>query len=219
MARTKAQKIIPLNEVKAKVYAEGKHDYAYLSKLVTNGLILEYEKATLLQASEIERRIQAIKRDINNDAIEHVIWVVDGCDQHIKKSKKHFLPFYKEWSVKRNHEWRKLHILINAPCLEYWLLLHRVDPPLDAQGKPICFQNATALDNSLEFKNNCPEGKGARLVAATASNDVERKRAIKRGKKLGDLLVDLPEKKLLSVARAELYQVFDLIPVKRPNYS
>ncbi len=222
MSRAKTLKSIPNSAAvlgQPQIYAEGPHDYNYLTALAKSGVILEWRKGTRLPATSIKPRIEAIKQDLGNDAIECVIWIVDGGDVHIKNSKD-FIKFYKEWLVKKDSEWKKLHVLINAPCLEYWFLLHRTDPPLDAKkGVPICFKDATALGDSAEFKKYCEEGKGANLVRNIAENIAERKQAIQRAKGLSNQLNYLSEKNLLNIARAEMYQVFELIKVEFPNYS
>jgi hypothetical protein len=221
MARTRTPKSIPKFIAvpgQPKIYAEGKHDYDYLTVSVENGVILQYVPGTRLRSTEVKLRIEAIKQDLVNDAIECLIWIVDGGDDHIKAPT--FIKFYKEWLGKKDGDWKKLHILINSPCLEYWFLLHRVDSPIDdKKGEPICFEDADALFDSTEFKKHCHEGKGANLVRTIANSHIERKRAIKRAKKLSDLLINLKDSKLLSVARAEMYQVFELIMVEQANYS
>ena len=220
MARASTPKSIPKStplQAHPKIYAEGKHDYKYLTALAGNGAILPYAKGTLLVATAVKRRIEAIKRDIGNDAIECVIWIVDGGDQHIKDS-THFIAFYKKWLSKKNGDWKKLHVLINTPCLEYWFLLHRIDPPLDTKDVPICFENADALFESVEFKKHCPEGKGANLVSAVVRDAAGSKQAIQRAKNLSNHLNKLAEKNLIKVARAEMYQIFELIKVESPSY-
>lgn len=220
MARAKPPKslpkfIQPLGH--SRIYAEGKHEYTYLTALANSRVILPYAKGTLLRSTEVRLRIEAIKKDLDNDAIECVIWIVDGGDEHIN-GPKHFIEFYKEWQGKKDGDWKKLHVLINAPCLEYWFLLHRTDPPLDAKDAPICFENATALDDSAVFKKFCEEGKGANLVKAIVRDADGRKQAIKRAEGLSAQLNDLPDKKLLKIARAEMHRIFELIKVKNPNY-
>ena len=195
-------------------YCEGSHEYTYFSTLATQNAIASFEQGTPLTAADIVPRIEAIKRDLKNDAIERVVWIVDGGDEHInqskkKKGKKHFFEFYKEWLAKKDDEWSKLLILIISPCLEYWLLLHRTDPPVDAQGRPRCFKDANELRESDEFKKYCPEGKGAALVKAIAKDLNGRKQAIKRARKLAEPLSEnLSEKDLFGVARAEIFQLF-----------
>lgn len=222
MARTRTPTSIPksaANPGQPKIYAEGKNDNDYLTGLVKNKVILNYAPGTKLPSTAVKRRIEAIQRDIDdNDAIDCVIWIVDGGDDHIKAPT--FIKFYKEWLGKKDDEWKKLHILINSPCLEYWCLLHRTDQPIDAKkGVPICFENAKALLDSKEFKNHCQEGKGANLVKAIVSDTAGRNQAIRRAKGLSSQLNNLAEKNLLNVARAEMYQIFDLIKVEFPSYS
>ena len=221
MARTRTPNSIPKFIAipgQPQIYAEGKHEYKYLSALADNGAILPYAKGTLLPSTEVERRIEAIKRDIDNDAIECVIWIVDGSDQHIKERTNHFIPFYIEWLSKKDKEWEKLHVLINTPCLEYWFLLHRTDPPLnDKKGVPICFENAKALLDSPIFIEHC-KAKGANLVSAVVRDAAGRKKAIQRAKNLSNHLNNLAEKNLMKVARAEMYQIFELIKVESPSY-
>jgi hypothetical protein len=219
MARAKPRSlpkaIQPLG--RPQIYAEGPNDYDYLTALAASSVILPYKKGTELMASQVKPRIESIKKDLDNDAIECVIWIVDGGDEHIN-GPKHFIEFYKEWQGKKDGEWKKLHVLINAPCLEYWFLLHRTDPPLDAKDAPICFENAKTLDDSAVFKKFCEEGKGANLVKAIVRDAAGRKQAIKRAEDLSAQLNDLPDKKLLKIARAEMYQVFELIKGTPPNY-
>ncbi|GHA69414.1 hypothetical protein GCM10009007_07830 [Formosimonas limnophila] len=195
-------------------YFEGPHDCDYCSKLVEQNVIAPFEQGTKLPATNIELRIGTIKRDLGNDAIERVVWIVDGGDEHINQSKKkkgknHFFEFYKEWLAKKDNEWSKLLILINNPCLEYWFLLHRTDPPVDAKGLPRCFKSADELLNSAEFKGHCPEGKGAGLVKTIAKDSNGRPQAIKRARNLTQPLSEnLSEKELFGVARAEIFQLF-----------
>lgn len=222
MARTRIPTSIPKFFAvpgQPKIYAEGKHDYSYLTRLAEIGVILEYAQGTKLPSTAVKRRIEAIQRDIDdNDAIDCVIWIVDGGDDHIKAPT--FIKFYKEWLSKKDGEWKKLHILINSPCLEYWFLLHRTDSPIDAKkGVPTCFKNGDALLESPEFKKHCQEGKGANLVKAIVSDTAGRNQAIRRANGLSSQLKNLAEKNLLNVARAEMYQIFDLIKVEPPNYS
>lgn len=195
-------------------YFEGTHDYDYCSNLVKQNVIAPFEKGTKLSATNIVPRIEAIKRDLDNDAIDRVVWIVDGGDEHINQSKKkkgknHFFEFYKEWLTKKDDKWSKLLILINKPCLEYWFLLHRIDPPVDAKGLTRCFINAGELLNWAEFKEHCPEGKGADLVKAAAMDSNGRLRAIERAQSLTKPLSEnLSKKELFGVARAEIFQLF-----------
>lgn len=219
MARTRTPTSIPKSAAipgQPKIYAEGKHEYDYLTGLAKNDVILNYTNGTPLPATEVKRRIEAIKQDIENPVIDFVIWIVDGGDDHIKAPT--FTKFYRKWLSKKDGVWKKLHVLINAPCLEYWFLLHRIDPP-NNNGEFNCFENADALLDSKEFKIHCQEGKGANLVKAIVSDTAGRKLAIRRAKDLNNQLKNLAEKNVLNVARAEMYQIFDLIKVEPPNYS
>lgn len=221
MARARTPKSIPKSVAipgQPKIYAEGRHDYDYLTGLTKRDVILNYLKGTQLQATAVKLRIEEIKRDLTNDAIECVIWIVDGGDQHIKTGGD-FIEFYKKWLGKKDGDWKKLHVLINAPCLEYWFLLHRTDPPLHDNGSPICFENADALLYSAELKQHCAEGKGGTLVKAIFNDAAGRKKAIKRAKGLSCQLNDLLNENLLKIARAEMYRIFELIKVEQPNYS
>lgn len=219
MARARTPKSIPKSVAipgQPKIYAEGRHDYDYLTGLTKRDVILNFLKGTQLQATAVKLRIEEIKRDLTNDAIECVIWIVDGGDQHIEKSID-FINFYKKWQGKKDGEWKKLHVYINAPCLEYWFLLHRTDPPLHDNGSPICFKNAYDLLVSSEFNNHCAEGKGANLVKAIFNDAAGRKQAIKRAAGLSDQLNDLPDKNLLKIARAEMHLVLSLIKKEHPT--
>ena len=56
------------------------------------------------------------------------------------------------------------------------------------------------------------------MVRTIAGSVIERKQAMKRAKNLRDQLIDLKDKKLLNIARAEMYQVFELIAVEPQSY-
>ena len=211
MARTRPpvslrKRIFSCDGIKTIIYCEGKHENTYLSELVKLKTIKPYEKGTGLQASAIKLRIKQILQDLNNDAVEQVFWIVDGGDEHIKKSSE-FKRFYAKWLTNKDGDFQKLDIMMNSPCFEYWFLLHKIDPLVDSKGNPICYADAKELYNSQEFKSQCPNGKGAQLVRDMVSDAQGRYNAIERAKTLLPLLENLNEKKLFSVARAEIFRL------------
>lgn len=209
--------------IRPKIYTEGTHDNDYLEGLAKQKVITPFTQGTKLPASAVKLRIEAIEKDLNNEAIEYIIWIVDGGDQHIKKS-SHFIKFYKKWKDRKINPLQKLYILLNTPCLEYWFLLHRTDAPLNNKNNTaLYFQDASALFNSKEFKKICPEGKGNNLVEANITNKAERNKAIARATDLYNQIDPLIHRsnddKFLCLARAEIYQIFELIKVNHPSYS
>lgn len=215
------QRLFANNPPVTVIYCEGKHEYTYLDFLVKKNVIRSYERGTKLTASDIVNRMQAIRYDMANEAIERIFWIVDGGDEHIKQGKKKkgkncFSEFYSEWLSKKDQtdekeRWGKLLILLNTPCLEYWFLLHRLDPPIHSNGNFICFNDATELENSEIFKASCPEGKGDKLVSTVANDSAGRKRAVRRAKELNTSIVNTNLNELFSVARAEIYQLIERI--------
>lgn len=192
---------------------EGPNEYSYLDKLVEQKQINQYQKGTTLSATDVELRIEKIKGYLNDESIEKIFWIVDAGDDHInrrtqKKGKKPFHIFYDEWLVKKDNEWQKLRILLNNPCLEYWFLLHYIEPPLDKKGNAQCFSNAASLIGSTEFNNCCPKGKGGELAKFIATKDTLRKNAIERAQILHQLKQNLDSKKIFTVASADIYQIF-----------
>lgn len=205
------KRIFPGGTVKPVIYCEGSHENTYLLALVKDRVLSEYEKGTELTATEITRRVDAIKRDLANDAVEQIYWIVDGCDNHIKQSKP-FEKFYDDWLTKKVGDWKKLDILINSPCFEYWFLLHKIDPPVDSNDKLICYVDAKALYDSSEFKKQLPKGKGVNLVKEIANDKIGRKQAIKRAQSLDCKNLNTTKKQRFSVARAEIYRLFSKKP-------
>ena len=66
------QRLFANNVIKPVIYCEGPHEYSYLSKLVELHVIKDYQQGIKLQATAIKLRINAIKRDLNNESIEQL---------------------------------------------------------------------------------------------------------------------------------------------------
>lgn len=131
------------------VFLEGSCERIYLNSLVRSRVIKNWEAGSPLAATLIEKRISSIRDALKNQAIDVIVWIVDGKDQHIKDSKV-FLAFYREWEIKHEKTWRKLFILKNSPSLELWWLLHYCD----------CYEylsNAQALERNQIFRRHFPD--------------------------------------------------------------
>lgn len=207
--------------IKPVIYYEGGDEDNYLNQLFDDEVIKPFEKGTKLQATEIKKRIDEIQMDLKNDAIEQIIWIVDGGDLHIKES-KFFKTFYCNWlKNKDTNDFRKLSILINAPCLEYWFLLHKVDAPT-TNSTPTLFENANVLLGSQVFKVCFPAGKGGSLPTKMAMDNIGRKTAIERAKTLPQLEACVTNT-FQKAARAEMFQLFDrdsraCVSIPKPSF-
>lgn len=204
------------------IYPEGNNEIVYLKEA---GIFPEQRKP--LQKPAIIATIDAIKKDLANDAIDQVYWIVDGGDEH--NQTKDFKKFYLDWHKNHLKEqgeipyWRKLKILINHPCFEYWFLLHKVDPPLASQtAKPRFFaydqrkspSPCNSLQESPEFMAAFPSySKGSKdkgFIRAIAKKTDERKKAIRRAKDL-PVPTEITTKNCLSYPCAQIYQIFEPI--------
>jgi hypothetical protein len=205
------------------IYTEGSNENFYLNEA---GISLE-QGDKLHQKPAIAATIDAIKRNLANDAIDQVYWIVDGGDEH--NQTKVFKNFYLEWYKNHLKEqgkspyWSKLKILINHPCFEYWFLLHKVDPPLASQkAKPLFFaydqkkspSPCNSLQESPEFMATFPSySKGSKdktFIRSIAKNTDERKKAIRRAKDL-PVPTEITIKNCLSYPCAQIYQIFESI--------
>ena len=194
---------------------DGGHENNYLRQLVTSDIIQDYQKGTRSPATDVALRIKQIRADLENDAIEQIIWIVDGGDEYIKTSKE-FIAFYTDWQIKRADDgWKKLRILINHPCFEYWLLLHKCDAPVDAKGNAVLFLDAAALYKYVDFKGAFPGFNKdnsvymKKLIEAAAADKQGRNLAIERAKALASLAAQTSGKNLLKTSRAEMFELFD----------
>lgn len=213
------------------------NEYTYLE---FSTVLPSFERGTKLPSNKLDQIIFSIEQKLNNETIDRVYWIVDGGDEHFQIKK--FKQFYVKWKKERQAEekvnkeqlankddgleldkpyWTKLHILINHPCLEYWLLLHKAEPPIDSKTKEVKFfeydrkmapSPCDSLQASEEFKQAFPNWKkGDRdMLKALAENKQKRNQAIKRAKILEERIPDnLTEKNLLNYPRAQFYEFFE----------
>lgn len=203
------------------IYAEGRNEYFYLKEAG-----IQFGRGDILcQKPAIVATINAIKNDLANEAIELVYWIVDGGDEH--NQTKDFKKFYLDWHKNHLEEhgeipyWKKLKILINHPCLEYWFLLHKADPPLASQTPTPRFfaydskrspSPCNSLQASSEFRSAFPiYSKSDRLfIRSIAKNESERRKAIDRAKSLSLSKPSvINQNDVLSFPLAEIYKIFD----------
>lgn len=206
------------------VYAEGNNEYHYLRKCVS----FKFDKGTELPSTHVSAILQKIEQDMNNDAIEQIYWIVDGGDQHNNQSKE-FKKFYFHWNENKDKKekipyWSKLKILINHPCLEYWFLLHKCDPPCGQYGEFTFFAYGNHKGESLSpcrslqesdcytqsFPNRRKGTDDKEFINEIAKNKTARTQAIQRAKCLEDKKpTSITQKTVLSYPCAQIYQLFD----------
>lgn len=203
-----------------KLYVEGKTERSYLGCLMTADVIKSCTIDPKLQGSQVQLIIEQIKRDLDNDAIDMVIWVVDGGDEHIcgknapKKQKKQlsdFQIFYKKWlDDLQNGKGRKLRVLINQPAIEFWTLLHHTDCAT-------YFASNADLIDSQDLKNAMPnftKGQSTKYLKDVCSKTcAKRVAAIKRAVTLDktNQSKTSEEKVELKIPQAQIYQIFEIL--------
>jgi RloB-like protein len=206
------------------VYAEGGNEYLYLKE---SKALDSFERGTRLAANALEAVLQNIKRDMSNEAINQIYWIVDGGDEHnqVKAFKDFYIKWYKakDFDEGEDFYWSKLKILINHPCLEYWFLLHKSDPPCHSKTpEALLFKYdkrkmpspCYTLQATSEYKNAFPDrqkGIEDRAFIVSLANDAKaRKQAIARAKDL-DAKKQHPStsKSVLSHPCAEMYLLFE----------
>ena len=207
------------------VYAEGGNEYFYLK---ASKALNSFRQGTQLPSTALDAVLQNIKSNMSNDAISQIYWIVDGGDEH--NQVKSFKNFYLDWHSKKhpkdegkNPYWSKLKILINHPCLEYWFLLHKCDPPIDPKTNTSRFfvydkkefpSPCNTLQKCADYKSAFPNRtKGVKekdFINEIATNTVARSQAIARAKKLDAGKPPQTElKTVLSYPCAEIYQLFE----------
>lgn len=207
---------------KIEVYAEGGNEYFYLR---ASGALVGFNEGAPLQKPAIKTCIEAIKRSMANEAIEQIYWIIDGGDEHnqVKEFKEFYLQCHTNKASNEGETpyWSKLKILINHPCLEYWFLLHKCDPPKDPKtGRPRFFaydrKSSPSPCNLLlqcdDFNQGFPtHSKGTRdkaFIKSIAENEAERNQAVKRAKALKQPTT-IDAKTVLSYPCAEIYLLFE----------
>ena len=58
--------------IKPKIYTEGTHDNDYLEGLARQEVITPFTQGTKLSASAVKLRIEAIEKDLDNEAIQYI---------------------------------------------------------------------------------------------------------------------------------------------------
>ncbi len=203
-----------------KLYVEGSTERSYLDYLMVAGVIRSCTIDPKLQGTQVQLIIEQIKRDLDNDAIDMVVWVVDGGDEHIrgknaprkqKKKLSDFQIFYKKWlDDGLNGKSEKLRVLINQPAIEFWTLLHHTNCAT-------YFASYADLIDSQELKNAMPnftKGQSTKyLKSVSAKNCGQRVTAIKRAEILDKTNQGKTseEKAELKISQAQIHQIFELL--------
>jgi len=169
----------------------------------------------LPQKKKLEALYEFIEK-LEKDEYDKIFWIVDF-DTIIKISKESkkgvqteldkFIDYYKKLSINK-----KIVIIINNPCLEYWFLLHFVQTSK-------YFSSYDELKKELknyikdysktgDFYNNCNGGNGIYSFLKP-----KLKTAILNSKKLAKFIIKTKSIKDYNVGVSEMYKLFDELKI------
>jgi len=104
--------------------------------------------------------------------------------------------------IRRIRKNRKISLLVNNPCLEFWFLLHFKET---GKGFINCAKVTAELRKYLsDYEKNKKYFTGERDIYGRLKDKLER--AIKNGKRLGEFDINNP-----SASKAEIYRIFEEI--------
>jgi RloB-like protein len=202
------------------VFADGGNEYQYLED---SGALKNFKKGNELPSTQVKAIVQKIKSNLDNDAIDQIYWIVDGGDEH--NQGKEFKKFYIEWREntepkKQKNSWLKLKIIINHPCLEYWFLLHKSEPPRDPTKNNFtvfsyhnkqCPSPCEKLQEHTDFKTNFSDyKKSGSNINEIATDKVGRNKAISRARALDAAKpTEITLENIFTYPCAEIYQLFE----------
>ena len=143
---------------------------------------------------------------------DRVIWLLDFDtlikeEREKKKGQKSDLQVFKEYKQQleryNTKEKRKVDILVNTPCLEFWYLLH-----FEQTGRyyPQC------IAATRDLKKYLPNYEKTRNYYLKQNNDLYQRlkpnqaNAIQNAKKLSELDFNNPQ-----TAKAEIYKIFNIL--------
>jgi len=109
------------------VVVDGETEYWYLQMLKHNEPNIPFKiKPQILQKKNIKQQYELVT-DLSEEEYDKVFWIVD-LDVLLKEEREkrnstsplqQFLNYYKSLSKQK-----KIVVIVNNPCLEYWFLLH-----------------------------------------------------------------------------------------------
>ena len=109
------------------VVVDGETEYWYLEMLKRNEPNIPFKiKPQILQKKNIKQQYELVT-DLSEEEYDKVFWIVD-LDVLLKEEREkrnstsplqQFLNYYKSLSKQK-----KIVVIVNNPCLEYWFLLH-----------------------------------------------------------------------------------------------
>ena len=109
------------------VVVDGETEYWYLQMLKRNEPNIPFNiKPQILQKKNIKQQYELVT-DLSEEEYDKVFWIVD-LDVLLKEEREkknstsslqQFLNYYKSLSKQK-----KIVVIVNNPCLEYWFLLH-----------------------------------------------------------------------------------------------
>jgi len=166
----------------------------------------------LPKKKKLKEQYEKVVEYLDYNVYDRVIWLLDFDtlikeDIEKKKGQKSSLQAFKEYKQQleryNTKEKRKVEVLVNTPCLEFWYLLH-----FEQTGRyyPQC------ITASKDLKKHLPNYEKTRNYYLKQDNDLYKRlkpyqeTAILNAKKLGDLDFDNPQ-----TATAEIYKIFNIL--------
>lgn len=109
------------------VVVDGKTEYWYLEMLKRNEPNIPFNiKPQILQKKNIDQQYGLVK-DLSEEEYDKVFWIVDLDvllkEEREKKNSTSSLQKFLEYWGKLSKQ-KKIVVIVNNPCLEYWFLLH-----------------------------------------------------------------------------------------------
>ena len=214
MARNKGSR----KQKGAKVFViivDGQTEVLYFKLMQSNERYLSPRisiQPKLPKRRKLKEQYEEVVAYLEQKIYETVIWLLDFDtiikeDKEKKKGQKSAIQEFKEYKQKleryNTKEKRKVEVLVNTPCLEFWHLLH-----FEQTGKyyPQCIAATKAL------KAHLPNYEKTRNYYLKQDNDLYKRlkpyqnTAILNAEKLGDLDFDNPQ-----TATAEIYKIFNIL--------
>ncbi|MGB0862821.1 MAG: RloB family protein [Saprospiraceae bacterium] len=166
-------------------------------------------KPELPKKKRLSEQFKLVKE--NAKIYDEVIWLIDF--DTIIKEEQEFKgngesPIQElERYIKAFFNNKKVHLLVNMPCLEFWYLLH-----FEATGR--YFSQCETATSSL--KKHVSDYQKSQKYYTKRDNDIYKKllpfqaKAITNATKLGEFTLENPK-----TAKAEIYQVFQLLGISK----
>jgi len=167
----------------------------------------------LPKKKKLKEQYEKVVEYLEFDVYDKVFWLLDFDtlikeDREKKKGQKSALQELKEYKQHLERRYnigkkRKVEVLINTPCLEFWHLLH-----FEQTGRfyPQC------IAATRDLKKHLPKYEKTRNYYLKQNNDLYQRlkpyqaNAIQNAEKLGELDFNNPQ-----TAKAEIYTIFNIL--------